>query len=150
VGAGGLQAPAAVLAGVVGVDERDHGQVAGLDAGHLRSGLLDHAEELMTYLTRVVGVRLGLGRPQVAAADGGQHDADHRVGGLADLRILDVLDADVAGLVQKCRAHGVPSFAAFVVAGVLVSGCGGRRQPRHSWVILLSWVIAVIAQGQPA
>ena len=76
----------------------------------------------MTHVAGVIGERLGLIRPQVAAADGAQHDADHRIGGLLDLRVADVLDADVAGLVQECRAHRVPSFTAVVVPGVPVSG----------------------------
>ena len=45
-----------------------------------------------------------------------------------DLRVLDVLDAYVAGLVKECRAH----------------------MPYYSSVIFFSSVIAVIAAGQPA
>jgi hypothetical protein len=91
---------------------------------HGGAGLLDHADELMAHVPRVVGERLGLVRPQVAAADAARHDADHRIRRLLDLRVLDVLDAYVAGLVKECRAHNrafrfVRSFSALEAPGYL-------------------------------
>src|SRR5258707_1209374 len=104
------QAAAAVLAGAVRVGEWGDDQVAGPEVLHLRPGLLDHADELVAHLTGVVGQRGGLVRPQVAAAHAADHDADDRVGGILDLRVGDVLDADVAGLVQESGAHGGVPF----------------------------------------
>lgn len=67
--AGGVQPCAAVFAGAVAVGERGHHHVPRLDGGHLRAGLLDHAQELVAHLPRVLGQRLGLVGPQIAAAD---------------------------------------------------------------------------------
>src|SRR5262249_12991574 len=42
---------------------------------------------------------------QVAAADGGRGDPDDAVGRVGDLRVGDVIDADVAGAVPAYRFH---------------------------------------------
>jgi len=105
VGAGGVQPHAAELAGVVGDRERGDDQVALLDGGDLRADLFDDADELVPHpggavagTHRVVGM-------QVAAADAGGGDAHQGVGGLLDLAVGDVLDADIACLVHQCCAH---------------------------------------------
>ena len=54
VAAGGLQALAAEVAGAVRPHERRHHQVAGLEAGHLGAGVLDHAEELVAHPAAVL------------------------------------------------------------------------------------------------
>ncbi len=100
-----VQALGAVVARVVAVGERGDDQVARLQAGHVRAGLLDDAEELVAHGAAGVGGGHRLVGPQVAAAHAGGDDADHSVGGVRDLRVGPVLDADVACSVHHCCTH---------------------------------------------
>jgi hypothetical protein len=97
VPAGGVQILAAEVTGVVGPDERGDHQVAGLEPGHLGTDVFDDPEELMTHGAALVGGRHAVIGMQVAAADRRPQHADHSVGGLVELRVGPVLDADVAG-----------------------------------------------------
>jgi hypothetical protein len=96
VDAGGRQALVAERAGAVGKRERHHDEVAP-DRADLRADVLDDADGFVAHA--VSGLRAlhrGVG-PEVAAADAGAGDADDRVGRFDDLRVGDVLGADVAG-----------------------------------------------------
>ena len=83
VPAGGLQALAAEVAGVVRPDERRDHDVAAPQPGHLGADVLDDAEELVADALALLGGRPGPVGPQVAAADAGAQHAHQRVGGLA-------------------------------------------------------------------
>src|SRR4051794_36906166 len=97
----------AELAGAVGDGERADDEVAPLNGGHLRAGVLHDADELVTHPGRITGRRHRAVRPQVAAADAGGGDADERVGGLLEHGVGNVLDSDVAGAVHGGRSHEV-------------------------------------------
>lgn len=98
IAAGDLQALGAVVAGVVAVRERGDDQVPRLQAGHVRAGLLDDAEELVPHRAALLGGGHGPVRPQIAAAHARGERAHHGVGLLDDLRVGPVLDADVMRL----------------------------------------------------
>jgi hypothetical protein len=110
VAAGDVQPLGAVVAGVVAVGEGGDDQVAGLQAGHVRTGLLDDAEELVSHGTSGAGGGHGPVGPQVAAAHTGRDRAHDGIGGVHDLRIGPVLDADIAGSIHHCGTHeGAPN-----------------------------------------
>ena len=101
-----LQPFAAEDAGAVRPEERRDDEVAGLDGRDVGADGLDDADELVPHPAAGVVVRHRLVRPQVAAADRGAGDPHERVGRLDQPRVRDVLDANVAGSVHHCRAHG--------------------------------------------
>ncbi len=105
VTAGGLQALAAEVAGVVLPRERGHDQVTGLDGGHVLAGLFDEAEELVAHRRALLGNRHAVVRVQVAAAHAGQHDPDEGVGGLLQDRVGHVDHAYVAGTEHVGGTH---------------------------------------------
>jgi hypothetical protein len=107
VAAGGVQALAAEVAGIVGPGERGDHQVAGREPGHLGADVFDDPEELMAHGAALVRGRHAVVGMQVAAADRRPQHANHGVGGLVDLRIGPVLDADVAGAVHHCCTHAL-------------------------------------------
>jgi hypothetical protein len=116
VDTGGVQALAAELAGAVGDRERGDDQVALLDGGHRRAGVLDDADELVAHPCGTVCRGHRAVRPQVAAADARGGDADERVSGLLDHRIRHILDADVAGGANRTGdpGHQIPELSAGV------------------------------------
>lgn len=102
----GLVAVAAVRTGVVRGGERADDELARLDGGDLAADLLDDADVLVAHRVGLVhGVDTAV-VPQVGAADAGGGGADDRVGGPEDLRLGNVLDTDVTGLVDDGCAHG--------------------------------------------
>ena len=73
--------------------------------------LLDDADVFVAHRDRPGGVFGAAVRPQVRPADAGGGDADDRVGGFDDGRLLAVLDANVAGAVHDVTTHGGCSFS---------------------------------------
>jgi hypothetical protein len=111
VPAGGLQALAAEVAGVVRPDERRQHDVPAPQPGHLPAEVLHDAEELVPDPLALLGGRPGLVRPQVAAADARAEHADQGVGGCPQDRVGHVLHAHVTGTVdQGCTHESLPSF----------------------------------------
>ena len=105
VDAGALVAGPADLAGVVGGEERADDELAGLDRADVAADLLDDSAVLVTHGCRPSTAVDAAVRPQVGAADAGRGESDDGVGGLDDLRVGAVLDADVAGGVQDGSSH---------------------------------------------
>ncbi len=105
IGAGGLHALAAELAGVVLVGEGGHDQVAALETGHLRAEFLDGAHELMAHGGAMLGGWHAVVRVQVAAADTAAHYPHDRVGGLLQHRVGHVLNPHIAGTVHQGCPH---------------------------------------------
>ena len=76
---------------------------------HLGADLLDDADVLVTHDLVVDGLDAAVG-PQVRPADAGRGQPDDRVGRLDDLRVLALLDPDVAGGVHDYSTHAHPSL----------------------------------------
>lgn len=127
VAAGGVQALTAEVARAVGPHEGGDDQVTAAQTGHLRADLLDHAEELVPHTASLGGGGHLRVRPQVAAADAGGRDAYDGVGGGLDLRVGDVLDADVSGAVHDCGSHERSSLWGVGPRVVEVQGGRGAR-----------------------
>ncbi len=106
VHAGGVEALGAVVAGAVGPHEGGDDEVAGLQAGHGRAGLLDDAEELVADALAWLARGLAAVGPQVAAADTGTQDADDGILGALDRSVGHLLHADVVRGVDDGGAHG--------------------------------------------
>src|SRR5690606_30922985 len=93
--AGGLQTGPTELAGAAGDGERRDHQVAGADRGHLTTGLLDDADELVPYRRSAGRGRHRVVRVQVAPAHAGPDHAHERVGGPFDPRVGYVDHPDI-------------------------------------------------------
>jgi hypothetical protein len=91
-------------AGAVGRRERHDDELAAPDALDGAADIFHDADRLMSHALTIL-VRSAVIGPEIAAADAGADDADHRVGRILDGRIRDVLDANVVGLVHDGRAH---------------------------------------------
>ena len=101
----GLQAVVAEDATAVGVGERHHHQVALLDGGDVAADVLDDADGLVPHDPRPLsGIEVLVG-PEVAAADAGAGDPDHRVGRLLDPGVGNLFDAHVTRPVHDSRPH---------------------------------------------
>jgi hypothetical protein len=92
----GLVAGPADLAGVVGNDERADDELPGLHRRDVGADLLDDADVLVSHHLVVGRLDAAVG-PQVGPADAGRRQPDDRVRLLDDLRVLTLLDPDVAG-----------------------------------------------------
>src|SRR5690606_3397230 len=96
-----VQALLAHDAGVVAPHEGGDDEVTLLDGADGAAGGLDNADELVADLPRAVrALALSAVLPQVGAADAARDDAHDGVGGVDDLRVRQLLDADVAEAVD--------------------------------------------------
>ncbi len=100
-----VQPFAAEDARAVGPDERRDHEVAFLDRLNLGSGLLDHADELVSHPPAARGRLHLLVRPEVASADRGARHRHERVRRLDEARVGDVLDAHISGCIHHGCAH---------------------------------------------
>src|SRR5262249_48484792 len=106
VHAAGLVAGLADLAGVVAGEERADDELPGLDGVDVAADLLDDADVLVPHRGWPVDRLDAAVGPQVGAAHAGGGEADDRVGGLFDRRVVAVLDADIARGVEDDSSHG--------------------------------------------
>ena len=82
---------------------------------------------------------------------GGRREPHDVQAGAASLRAgVDQVDPDVAGERFGRALGGVRLREDFHDLSLAVRECAAGARPGHSSVIFLSWVIAVIALGQPA
>jgi hypothetical protein len=105
VGAGGLVAGSAYLAGVVGGEERPDDELARFHSGDRRADLLHDAGVLVTHWTWPVQRLDPAVRPQIRPADAARRRPDDRVGWFQDLRFVDILNPDVARGVHHNTTH---------------------------------------------
>ena len=100
-----LQPVSAEHARAVRPDEWGDDEVACLDRVDVGADVLGDADELVAHPAAAFG-RLHVSvRPEVAAANRRVGYADERIGRLDDLRVRDVLDADISGSVHQRGAH---------------------------------------------
>jgi len=86
--------------------EGDDDAVAGREAGHVGTDLLDHAHRLVAEDVALAEVgREHLVEVEIRATQARRGDADDRIGGLLDAWIGDGVDADVAPAVEGERPH---------------------------------------------
>jgi hypothetical protein len=116
----GLVAGPADLAGVVGDDEGPDDEIADLDVVHLVTDLLDDADVLVPHHLVVGGFDTPVG-PQVRPADAGRGEPDDRVGRLDDLRIVALLDPNVAGGVHDHSTHWCVSLLRVLIAALCIA-----------------------------
>jgi hypothetical protein len=100
---------ATYLAGVVGREEAADDELPPLDSLHLAADLLDDTDVLVPDRPRLVDRLNSAIRSEVGSANAGRGKSNDRVGGLLNLRVGPVVDANVAGRVQNCSSH-VASF----------------------------------------
>src|SRR5262245_22822660 len=115
----GLVPAAAYFAGVVGREERADDELARLDRGDVGADVFDDADVLMAH-----GGGPGDGVdaavvPEIRPGYAGGGQADDGVGGMLQFRVVAVFEADVAGGVDDCTAHGLRSFVGWAVGGEL-------------------------------
>jgi hypothetical protein len=102
--AGGRQPFLAEHAGAVRISEGHDHDLATLDPLDVAADVLDDADRFVAHALPL-DVRAPVVGPQIAAADAGTGDADHRVGGFDDRGVGDVLDGDVVCLVHDRCTH---------------------------------------------
>lgn len=120
--AGGLESFVAEVAAAVGVGERQDHRVADADAGDCAPHRLDYADGFVPHALAAFGTGHVAVRPEVAAADAGQRDAEDCIGGFDQRGIGDVDDAHVMRCVHDGGQHGC--FSKKAVGWCL--GFGGR------------------------
>ena len=108
--AGGLEAEAAMRAGIVGEAE---GADDELTRSHGRDRAADFLDDAAIFVThrhrRVDGVQTPE-RPEIGTADAARRKPDDGVGRLLDFRLGDLFAANVAGAIKHCCEHVIISF----------------------------------------
>jgi hypothetical protein len=111
VGVVALREVAAAAVGAVPAGDRgrDDHAVALAEVADALADLLDDADALVAEDRAALHAGQGAAdQVQVGAADGAGGDADDGVGRVLDLRLLDVVEPDVADAVEDDRFHGEP------------------------------------------
>src|SRR5207248_1662201 len=117
-----VEAGLAVRAGVVRGEERSDNELARADRGDLVTDRFDDAAVLVSERGRAIDRLDAAVRPQVRAAHAGGGQPDDGVRRLKDDRVVEVLQADVAGSVENGCAHGTHPSS---VSGPCRTGAAG-------------------------
>ena len=135
------------------IERHDHPVARAELSGRLRPDFLDDPHRLVTEDVTLVDIRTHhVEQVQVGAADGSRGDPDDRVGGLLDLGLRNVIDADIAGAMPGDRLHAPDRAFAFGFALAFVRrpspfatspvGSSGRPACFRSF-----WAISLISSG---
>ena len=132
-------AVAAVRAGAIAEGERRDDEIALRDLADVGTDVLDDAHELVADRPRLER-RVAPVVPEVRAAHAGQHDANHRVGGLGDDGVATLADGDGPGFIEDRCTHGIQrSTVSAELRGPARGVLTGHPCPPATRVLSSSW-----------